>query len=84
MYETSEKCCCIAIRLTEVKGREQVGMQERAFQGRGVMFSVSVAISMATVEQVGRHLNLEFGREIWGRSVPLATVTMLMTFEALQ
>lgn len=48
------------------------------------MFSVSVAISMGTVEQIGRHLNLEFGREIWRRSVPLATATMLMTFEALQ
>lgn len=27
------------------------------------MFSASIAISMATAEQVGRHLNLHFGRE---------------------
>lgn len=43
-----------------------------------MLFSASIALSMAAVEQVGRHLNLEFGREIWSRSGPLAIATMLM------
>lgn len=53
------------LHCSKVNCREGPGFRcRRAFQGRGVMFSVSVTISMATVEQVGRHLNLVFEREI--------------------